>query len=57
MKHGKKPSLKQRQRIKAHGLNPKEWMVCKDCSNCFEIVQRDTGEVKKLKTREENSLG
>lgn len=50
MKHGKNPSFKQRQRIKSLGLNPDEWMICKDCLDCFEIVHRETGEVRRLES-------
>ncbi|MFT9493401.1 DUF6906 family protein [Anaerosolibacter sp.] len=46
MRHGKRATLKQKMRIKALGLDPTEWLVCKDCSVVFQIVSKVTGEVK-----------
>lgn len=46
VKHGKKPTLKQKEKIKNIGLDPKEWLICKDCSDEFQIVSKETGEVK-----------
>ncbi|MFT9498041.1 DUF6906 family protein [Anaerosolibacter sp.] len=47
MKHGKRPTLKQKEKIKSLGLDPKEWLVVKDCMKTFDIVSKASGEVKK----------
>lgn len=47
LKHGKRPTLKQKEKIKSLGLDPKEWLVVKDCMKTFDIVSKASGEVKK----------
>ncbi len=53
MKHGKKPTKRQKLFLKENKFNPKNWLIVKDCAECFEIVNRLTGNRKKLKTRNE----
>jgi hypothetical protein len=48
MKHGKNPTVKQKERIKSLRLNPKHWLVVKDCPACFEIVHRVSGKTRRL---------
>lgn len=48
LKHGKNPTRAQMDRIESHGLDPEDWFVTKDCSECFEIVNRETDEVRRL---------
>ena len=55
MKHGKNPTRRQKERIKKLGLNPENWLIVKDCQECFEIVHRLSGKTRKLiKQREAN---
>lgn len=43
MKHGKKPTKRQCELIKAHSneLNPKDWLVVKYTAEFMEIVHRE----------------
>ena len=43
MKHGRNPTKKQKMFLKKCGLNPQNWLIVKDCRECFEIVHRVTG--------------
>lgn len=43
MKHGKRPTKKQKIEIKEKKLNPENWLVVKDTPNVFEIVHRESG--------------
>ncbi|WP_407310594.1 DUF6906 family protein [Desulfosporosinus sp. SB140] len=52
MKHGLKPTAKQRKRITAFGLNPDDYLVTKDTPTFFQIVHRETDEVKSWSRRE-----
>ena len=51
MKHGKKPTVRQKKFINGYGLNPDNWFVVKD--NSFELViqHRHTGKVRELKRK------
>ncbi len=49
MKHGKNPTRKQKMFIKKNKFNPENWLIVKDCSECFEIVHRLTGNRRKIK--------
>lgn len=48
MKHGRNPTRAQKERLKSMRLDPRNWMVTKDCPTCFEIVHRITGATRKL---------
>ncbi|TGE35915.1 hypothetical protein E4K67_22630 [Desulfosporosinus fructosivorans] len=48
MKNGKNPTMKQKQRLKKLKLNPENWMIVKNCPNCFEIVHRISGKTRIL---------
>lgn len=48
MKHGKRPTKAQKIRIKSFKLNPDNWLVIKDCKDCFEVVHRVSGKIRKL---------
>jgi len=48
MKHGRKPTLKQKNRIKAHGLNPDNWLIVKDTTELFELVHRESGNIRRF---------
>lgn len=45
MKHGKKPTFAQKIRIASYDLEPKNWLIIKDCRDVFLIKNRKTGEV------------
>ncbi|MCI8860676.1 MAG: hypothetical protein HFI71_14445 [Lachnospiraceae bacterium] len=49
MKHGRNPTRKQKIFIKKFNLNPENWLIVKDCKDCFEIVDRLTGNRRILK--------
>lgn len=44
MKHGKRPSVKQKQIINHTGLNPIDWLVIKSLPNELHIVHRETNQ-------------
>lgn len=48
MKHGKKPSLKQKKLIKDSGLNPDQWLVVKNLPGQLKIAHRETGQQKTI---------
>lgn len=48
MKHGKKPTRRQKDRLKSLRLSPHMWLVCKDCPECFEVVHRVSGAVRRF---------
>jgi hypothetical protein len=40
MKHGKRPTRKQKLLIKSRRLNPANWLVIKDTPDSMEIIHR-----------------
>ncbi len=48
MKHGKKPTKRQKILLKKFKLDPRNWFIVKDCGECFEIVNRFSGNRRKL---------
>ena len=48
MKNGKNPNLRQKKLLKKYNLDPEAWLISKDCPECFVIVNRLTGAVRKL---------
>ena len=42
-KSGAKPTKDQKKRMTAMGLIWQEWLVVRDCSTIFELVNRTTG--------------
>jgi sarcosine oxidase gamma subunit len=56
VKHGKNPTKAQKIRIKALGLNPDEWLVVKDCKDCFQLVHRVSRKIESWDYREEINL-
>ena len=40
LKHGKRPTRAQKQRLKSLGLNPDNWLIVKDCPECFVVENR-----------------
>lgn len=49
MKHGKRPTVKQKKMLNEYGLNCENWLVVKD--NSFEavIIHRHTNTIRKIK--------
>lgn len=46
MKHGKRPTVKQKKYLKSRKLNPDNWLVSQDSKNLMIIIHRETGRVK-----------
>jgi len=46
MKHGKKPTRKQREIIKKVRLNPDNWLTVKNLPNVLHIMHRESGKVR-----------
>lgn len=40
MKNGKVPTLEQKKLMKAHGLNPDDWLVVKNLTDALTVVSR-----------------
>lgn len=53
MKHGKKPTARQKQLMTDEGLDCREWLVTKDTPGMMEIVHRESGTIKKIGKQEE----
>ena len=49
MKHGRRPTKRQKILLKKYRLDPSNWLIVKDCAECFEIVNRISGKTRKLK--------
>ncbi|MGC4378292.1 hypothetical protein WD019_15390 [Fictibacillus sp. Mic-4] len=43
MKNGKRPTKRQKEHIKAMGLNPENWLIIKNLHNEMHLVHRETG--------------
>lgn len=43
MKHGRKPTVRQRDRIKSAGLNPENWLVTKNLPVSLHLEHRVSG--------------
>ena len=48
MKHGKKPTVRQKKLMTAWHLNYENWLVVKDTSTEMVIVHRDTNRTKTI---------
>lgn len=46
MKHGLKPTKRQKQSIKEFGLNPDNWLIFKAIEGNLHLVHRETGTTK-----------
>lgn len=53
MKHGKKPTLAQKQLIRQWGLNPENWQIERATTEETVIVHRYSGETRTIRTRED----
>ncbi|MED1907831.1 MAG: DUF6906 family protein [Bacillota bacterium] len=48
MKHGRRPTLKQKRAMLAAELNPNKWLVVKNFPQHLRVVHRETGEEKSI---------
>lgn len=48
MKHGRKPTVKQKIFLKDHRLNPENWLVVEDDKFHITVVHRNTDTMKKI---------
>lgn len=46
MKHGKKPTLKQKKELVKHKLNCENWLVVKDTPELFKVINRGSGKTR-----------
>ena len=46
MKHGKKPTLAQKQLLRCLGLNPDNWLVLKNFPDKLEIIHRHSNKTR-----------
>lgn len=46
MKHGKRPTVRQKKIIKAKNLNPENWLVVKDTAEGMMIIHRISEKTK-----------
>lgn len=53
MRHGKRPTLAQKKRIKALRLDPDNWLVVKDSQTEFVIVHKVSGNARTWDKRKE----
>ena len=49
MKHGKKPTVRQKRMLKEYGLNYENWLIIKDTSDIMQIVHRHTDTVRTIR--------
>lgn len=48
MKHGKKPTVRQKRLLKEYKLNPENWLVTSDTHQRMELVHRHTGSTETI---------
>lgn len=48
MKNGKVPKRRQKEAIKAAGLNPENWLIFKKTHDTLQLVNRETGKTKTI---------
>ncbi len=49
MKHGKRPTVRQRKFLQQMGLNSDNWFVSQDNNSVMIIIHRYTGTVREIK--------
>ena len=49
MKHGKKPTVRQKKMLKEYGLNFENWLIIKDTPDRMEIVHRHTDRLRVIR--------
>lgn len=53
MKHGKRPTRKQKLILRKYKLDPDNWLIVKDCAECFEIVNKVSGKTRRFNRKVE----
>lgn len=53
MKHSKKPTRRQKMLLCRYRLDPDNWLIIKDCSECFEIVNKVSGKSRRINRKVE----
>ena len=48
MKHGKKPTLKQKKLLSKEGLLPEDWLIVKTSERHIEVVHRSSREIRRI---------
>ena len=48
MKHGKKPTLKQKKLLSKEGLLPENWLIVKTSGQHMEVVHRNSRETRRI---------
>ena len=48
MKHGKKPTLKQKQLLIRNDLDPGDWLIVKTSEQLIEIVHRHSRQIRRI---------
>jgi len=48
LKRAELPTRAQKIRIKSLKLNPLNWLIVKDCKDCFEVIHKVFGKTRKL---------
>lgn len=49
MKHGKKPTVRQKKMLKEYGLNFENWLIIKDTPDRMEIIHRHTDTLRVIR--------
>lgn len=55
--HGLRPTRRQKELIKAAGLNPANWLVTKNLPGELHLEHRTTGKARVLKRLKERRVG
>ena len=48
MKHGKKPTLKQKKLLSKAGLFPEDWLIVKTSERHIEVVHRSSRKTRRI---------
>lgn len=46
MKHGKRPTVRQKRYLKMVGLNPENWLIERDTASEVVVIHRYTGHTR-----------
>lgn len=49
MKHGKRPTVRQRKILQQMGLNSDNWLISQDTASVMIVIHRYTGTVREVK--------
>lgn len=55
MKHGKKPTVRQCEIIKARGMNPENWLIEREAPEKLVIIHRYTNTMREIPKNEHDS--